>query len=446
MDLLQAFNINWAQKNFLANGQKTLLAVSGGIDSMVMADIFLKSGLAFGLAHCNYQLRDEDSNLDEQLVKDWAKTNNVDLYTVRFDTRQKCEEWKKGVQETARILRYEWLDGIRIANGYVKLATAHHANDNVETLLMNLFKGTGISGLHGIKEVNDNIIRPLLFATRAQITGYAIQNNISYREDASNATDNYLRNSVRHNLIPMAEELFPNAVVKANETIQRIAEAEELYRKQIGAERNKLMEQRGADHYISVLKLQKSRPLYTLCYELFREFGFSSDQVPEIIKLLSADSGKYILSATHRLIRNRDFIIVTSNVAAETDVIYIEGFPCSIETAYGQFHFSLTDVPDKISTDPNIAFIDMKRVTFPLLLRKWKTGDYFYPLGMSMKKKKVSKYFKDQKLALQEKERIWILECDSRIAWVAGHRLDERFKITSGTSQVVRVNYIPPKN
>jgi tRNA(Ile)-lysidine synthase len=446
MQLLDSFKHNWEKEQFAAANTTVLLAVSGGVDSMVMADLFLQSGIPIALAHCNYQLRGNDSELDEQLVAEWAEANNIRLHTIRFNTKQKCEEWKKGVQETARILRYEWLDAIRTEFGYSKLATAHHANDNAETLLMNLFKGTGIAGMHGIRKKNGSIIRPLLFATRNQIAEYAASNNVAYRTDASNNTDDYLRNAVRHQLVPAAENLFPDAVLKANETINRLTQVEEIYRTAIEQQRKKLVEQRGADYHIPILKLQKLSPLETLCYELFLPFGFTADQLPEILKLLAADSGKYILSATHRLIRNRDFIVVTSNQPVDTDIIQIEGFPCSVETAHGHFHFTLVDVPEKIPTDANIAFIDIKRITFPLLLRKWSIGDYFYPLGMGLKKKKISKYFKDQKFALQEKERVWILECDSRIAWVAGHRLDERFKITPGTSQAVRIDYKPLKN
>jgi tRNA(Ile)-lysidine synthase len=287
--------------------------------------------------------------------------------------------------------------------------------------------------------VNGNIIRPLLFATREEITAYATHQSVAYREDESNNTDNYLRNAVRHQLIPAADKLFPNAVVRLNESINRFAQAEEIYNRGIAAERKRLIEQRGQDHYISVLKLQKRSPLETICYELFKPFSFSPEQVAQIIGLLSAETGKYVASATHRVIRNRNFLVITAAKPAEADMVLIEGFPCTVEAGDMHLHFSLVDKDTPISSDTHIAHIDMKNVALPLTLRKWRTGDYFYPLGMGMKKKKLSKYFKDIKLAMHEKERAWVLESNKHIVWVAGMRLDERFKVQANTVQAMRV-------
>jgi tRNA(Ile)-lysidine synthase len=439
MDLLKAFQQHWAKTGFGKDGKQILLAVSGGVDSMVMADLFLKSGIDFGLAHCNFQLRGEEADRDEALVQKWADDNKVVFYNTRFNTKEKTEEWKKGVQETARILRYEWLDQIRHTNGFAYIATAHHANDNVETLLMNLFKGTGISGLHGIPVQNNFIIRPLLFAERKDIAAYAATNNIPYREDASNASDNYLRNMVRHHLIPAVEKCFPDGVQQANESINRFAEAEKLYNVAIDAERKKLLEQRGQDHYIPVLKLNKRVPLHTICYELFKPFGFTGAQVPYIISLLDAESGKSVMSSTHRVIRNRDFLIVTALQTEQTDFVLIEGVPCVIETPQGQFYFKEAAKGIELSTNDNEAMIDASKISYPLILRKWKQGDYLYPLGMGMKKKKLSKLFIDKKIPLHEKEHIWVLESQKRIVWVAGLRLDERFKITDTTANVLKI-------
>jgi tRNA(Ile)-lysidine synthase len=440
MELLKRFEKNWAQKRFAASEHTTLLAVSGGVDSMIMADLFLRSGLKFAIAHCNFQLRGAEANKDEELVGNWAQLHNIPFHSARFDTKQKSEEWKKGIQETARILRYEWLDIIREEHKYRRLATAHHANDNAETLLINLFKGTGIAGLHGIPEQNDHIIRPLLFASKQDILAYAQSENIPYREDASNAKDDYLRNAVRLNIIPTIDKHFPNVVQHLNDSITRFAETEILYKKIIEQERKKLLEKRGNDYYIPVLRLKHREALQTICYELCMPFGFTPAQVPHIVQLIESESGHYINSPTHRIIRNRDFLIITAIPTQHTDLILIEGFPCTIETEHYKFHFSVEKKPEKISADNTIALIDMKRVVLPLTLRKWRIGDYFYPLGMGMKKKKLSKYFIDQKVPLHEKDRTWVLESDKRIAWVAGMRLDERFKIIPATHEVLRVS------
>ncbi|HXS35331.1 MAG TPA: tRNA lysidine(34) synthetase TilS [Flavipsychrobacter sp.] len=437
--LPEQFQENWQKKRFITDKQTVLLAVSGGIDSMVMASLFLKSDIKFAIAHCNFQLRDKDADMDEQLVREWTIANKIPFHTIRFDTKKKSEEWNKGTQETARILRYEWLDNVRMENGYAKIATAHHANDNMETLLMNLFKGTGIAGLHAIPEQNGNIIRPLLFASRESLAEYAIANHIEFREDSSNATDVYLRNAVRHHIIPVVKEWFPDAISRVNESIQRFSQAELLYKKAIEEERKKLLEQRGQDYYIPILKLQGRQPLETLCYELFHPFGFNSSQVPHIIGLFAAESGHFIASSTHRIIRNRDFLIVTTIPGDSTDFITVQGAPGVIDIGKYHFHFSIEKKPEKIPTESNVAYIDMKRVEFPIILRKWHTGDYFYPFGMDMKKKKLSRFFIDQKLGLHEKEHIWILEIQKRIAWVAGMRLDERFKVKDTTEQVLRI-------
>lgn len=420
-------------------GQTVLLAVSGGADSMVMADLFLKGGSSFAVAHCNFGLRGTASDLDEQLVAQWCSSNKIAFHKVRFETRVKSEEWKKGIQETARILRYEWFEKVRKEYGYAKIVTAHHANDNVETLLINLFKGTGISGLHGILPENGCIIRPLLFATKAMLADYAAEHAIVYREDASNDTDDYLRNAVRHNVVPAVQQWFPNAVASVNESIERFGQAEVLYKKAIEQERKKLVERRGNDYYIPVLKLRHREPLATIVYELLYPFGFSSAQLPHVLNLLNSASGHYVSSSTHRVIRNRDFLVITTVPADTADLILIEAVPCVVHTGKYQFSFSIQSKPETIPADKNIAYLDMSNIAFPLVLRKWKTGDYFYPFGMKMKKKKVSRLLIDEKVPLHEKEDIRILECSKRIAWVSGIRPDERFRVKETTKQILVV-------
>ena len=247
MDLLKRFIEHWNKRQLADKQQTVLLAVSGGSDSMAMSHLFLNAGLSFSIAHCNFQLRGEEADKDEQLVRDWCFDNNIVFHHIRFDTKEKMEEWGTGVQETARILRYEWLENLRKEQGYSHIATAHHANDNVETLLMNLFKGTGIAGLHGIPVVNERIIRPLLFAQKKDIASYIAEHNIPYRDDASNATDNYLRNAVRHHIVPVVEEWFKDGVQQVNESITRFSEAETLYRKAVDRELKRLIEKRGND-------------------------------------------------------------------------------------------------------------------------------------------------------------------------------------------------------
>ena len=439
MDLLKQFQANKLVQAAKAKGKTTLLAVSGGVDSMVMAELFFRIGLPVAVAHCNFQLRGEDANKDEQLVKEWAEKNKVAFHNTRFNTKKKTEEWKKGVQETARILRYEWLDMLMRENGYGNLATAHHANDNVETVLMNLFKGTGIGGMHGVPEQNGYIVRPLLFAMKEDLYSYARANGISFREDASNASDAYTRNAIRNNIIPVGAESFPNAVQHINDSIQRLAQVEMLYNKAIDAERKKLTEQRGQDIYIPVKKLRLRQPLETICYELFEPYGFTPSQLPHILSLLDSGSGHFISSPSYRIIRDRDFLIITAQKQSETDIISIEGAPCNIDAGRTKFHFSIEQKPKIIPADAVIACLDMKNIVFPVTLRKWRLGDYFYPLGMGMKKKKVARFLIDQKVPIHDKEHVWVLECSKRVAWVCGMRIDERFKVKDSTEKVLMV-------
>ena len=439
MELLNQFIQNWKKKDFGSNGKPVLIAVSGGIDSMVMVDLFMKSNLPFAMAHCNFQLRGDDAEGDEQFVKEQAFKLNVPFFSTRFDTKEKSEEWKKGIQETARILRYEWLDEIRKLNGFGFIATAHHANDNAETLLMNLFKGTGISGLHGIPERNENVIRPLLFALRKEIQQYATDHEISFREDISNASDKYLRNAVRLNIIPAIENYFPNVIEQLSENIHRFSQSEILYKKEVDRQLKKLAEQRGNDVYIPVLKLKRTAAKEPLCYELFRQYGFSAAQIPHVIQLADSSSGHYLESTSHRVIKDRDLLIITAQPSMDTDFILIEGAPCVINAGKHHFHFSFSKKPASIPESSNLAYIDAHKISFPLILRRWRQGDYFYPLGMGMKKKKIARFLIDQKIPLHEKENIWVLEADKRIVWVAGRRLDERFRVKESSQRVLKV-------
>lgn len=442
MDLLTEFRNHWKAMEFLPSGTPVLLAVSGGMDSMVLADLFFRSGIAFGMAHCNFQLRGVDADEDEQHVRDWATTRQIPFMSTRFDTLRIAEERKIGVQEAARDLRYSWLETVRRQMGYARIATAHHADDNAETLLINLFRGTGMAGLHGIPERNGMIIRPLLFASRKMIAAYASTQKVAFREDASNRSDKYLRNAVRLNVLPLLEEYFPDVSGRLNDSIRRFRQAEWLYNEAVQQTLKKLAERRGEDIYVPILKLKRHPAAETLCYELYKTYGFSSAQTSQIMRLVQAESGHFIESDTHRVIRDRDFLVLTSRNSESTDFITIHAVPCSVETAEGRLKFSV-EAPAQLSADTNTALIDLDKIAFPLVLRRWRIGDYFYPLGMGMKKKKLSRFFIDQKLALHEKERVWVLESAKRIIWVAGLRPDERFKITPSTKKVLKVELRP---
>ena len=442
-DFLNKFDLHWKSNQFPNKNEKILVALSGGKDSMALATLLQQQGYSIAIAHCNYQLRDTASNLDEQLVIDWATQENVSQHLVRFDTKNKMKELKMSLQETARTLRYTWFQSLCKEHKYTAIATAHHANDNAETLLINLCKGTGISGLHGIPVRNENVIRPILFATRQEIDQYVSLHKVPFREDESNAGTQYLRNAVRHNIIPALNELFPNLVDRLYETTQRIKQVEMIYNEAIKREQKKLIEKRGLDEYIPIVKLKKQAGFEAICYEIFCTYNFSAAQIPEIIKLMNSESGRFISSTTHKVIKDRKFLIITSNSSCDSELIIIQSEQALIETAEGQFAVKLIEPLNVLNAPAHTAFIDAESITFPLILRRWKTADYFYPLGMGLKKKKLSRFFIDQKIPLHEKNKIWIVESGRKIVWVSGLRLDERFKINSHTKKVLQITFLP---
>lgn len=439
MKLNERFLQHWKGKRFAAGDHPLLLAVSGGLDSMVMCHLFREAGIPFVVAHCNFGLRGEESDGDEAAVVAWCATHKTACYTNRFQTAEVASETRKSIQETARDLRYAWFEVIRKEQGLAAIATAHHADDNAETMLINLCRGTGIAGLHGIPERNGNIIRPMLFATRNDIAGYAEEQGISYREDSSNGKDDYLRNAIRHHIMPLIVQYMPGAVERIGETSQRILEAEQFYRKALEKEKTRLLQQRGQDIYVPVNLLSKRTPLQTLCFELFRPYGFTAAQTISVMALLKSETGRYVDSHTHRIIRNRDFLVVTVLQADATGLILIEDIPQTIRTGDGRLRLTFTEKLHNLDEGPLTVYADASKLSFPLILRRWKEGDYFYPLGMGMKKKKLSRFLTDQKVPAHEKRSVWVLESGRRIVWVVGMRLDERFKVHPSSVQILKL-------
>ncbi len=308
MDLLQSFSAFIVKENLFSPGDHLLVAVSGGLDSVVLCELCHRAGYPFRMAHGNFQLRGAESERDEQFVRQLASKYGRELFVRRFETQEYCAEKKVSVQVAARELRYAWFR--EIAEGGVIL-TAHHLDDNIETLLMNFFKGTGIAGLHGILPKQGGIIRPLLFAGKEELKRFAGDNALAWVEDSSNQSDKYSRNYFRQQVIPLVERLYPGAMGNLGENINRFREIEALYRQSVDRHKEKLLERRGEEIHIPVLKLKKSEPLHTLVYEIIQEFGFSPRQVDEVLRLLDSGSGKWLASATHRILKNRNWLIIS---------------------------------------------------------------------------------------------------------------------------------------
>lgn len=418
--------------------RRVLLALSGGMDSVVLAEVFHQLGMRFGIAHCDFQLRGQESDGDEALARTLAEKYEVPYFSVKFDTEVYMAERKVSVQVAARELRYQWLHEIREANGFHYLATAHHLNDNIETVLYNFIKGTGIKGLRGMLPKNGRLIRPLLDASREEIAAFCQANNLTYREDSSNASTKYTRNKIRHHLVPLIADINPGFQDAFADRLKIFSELEETYTLRFHKIAKQLFLKRGNDVYIPILKLQQLKERRSVLFEYLRPFGFNTAQVDDMLAALDSDSGKQFLSEQARVVKDRRFLIVTELAKSNRGAIYIEGPDDLVKLDGFSLQCSTSDISDTvIDKEKAHAFLDLDKVKFPLLLRPWRPGDYFYPFGMKLKKKKVSKYFKDQKLAIHQKEAVWILESDQRIVWIVGERIDERFKVSDKTKSVL---------
>ena len=441
MNLLTSFKEFIAKEKLFHQQDQLLVAVSGGLDSVVLCGLCKQADLQFSMAHCNFQLRGDESERDEQFVTELAAKYGVPFFVKKFDTKSYADEKKISIQEAARELRYNWfgelVENLKMPNKPVWLLTAHHADDNLETQLMNLCKGTGMQGLRGMEPKRSNIVRPLLFASRVELAQFAENHKLDWVEDSSNLLEKYSRNYFRHNVIPLIEKIYPGANENLKENLPRFREAFILYQQAIAFHKKKLLVQTGNEVHIPVLKLVKTVPLLSVLYEIIEPYGFTAKQTNEVVKLLNSESGKVVYSSTHRIVKNRNWLIIATLQDKDSQVIIIEDEDCAVDFENGQLTLKLLkDATADSST--NIAYLDAKQIQFPLILRKWKTGDYFYPLGMK-KKKKVSRFLIDQKISKTGKEKVWVIEMNKKIIWVVGLRIDERFKISPATNQTLRI-------
>jgi tRNA(Ile)-lysidine synthase len=422
------------------SGQRFLLAVSGGLDSIVLCRLCRDAGLSFAIAHCNFGLRGEESERDETFVKRLGEQYDVTVYAAKFDTTGFAKENKLSIQEAARKLRYDWFEAVRKEHGFAYTLLAHHANDNIETVLMNFFRGTGLEGLTGMPEEKKDVkcLRPMLHLRRSEIAAFAGERNLQWVEDSSNASDKYTRNFFRNKLLPQVQEVFPQAEENLLKNIKRLQRTNTLYKELVEGLKKKVCERRGEEVHIPVLKLMKYRDT-SLLYEIINDFGFGENYVEELIKLADAPSGRYITNGQYRIIRHRAWLIIAPlTVTAQT--IIIEKEDDAVRFDNNQLLLKAIGI-DKFSLDksPAVAQLDANHIRFPLILRKWKKGDYFYPLGMR-KKKKLARFFIDQKLSQTQKEKVWVLESHQRIIWIVGLRIDDRVKVTETTREVLQLS------
>ncbi|MDY6801215.1 MAG: tRNA lysidine(34) synthetase TilS [Bacteroidota bacterium] len=425
--------------NLCLKDDTLLLGVSGGIDSVVMMHLFRMSGYNIALAHCNFQLRGQESDNDEDFVKALAENYQLPIHTIRFNTHEIAEKEGISIQMAARDLRYEWFEELRVKHHYNYIAIAHNKNDLAETFLINLARGTGIKGLTGIKEKSGAIIRPLLFASRKLIDDFCKSNNFEYREDSSNETTKYSRNLIRHEIIPAFETINPSFIDTIAENISKLKNTEKIYYNTIKKVLTEIADEQDKKTYFEIDKIKKLEPVETYLFEFLSPYGFSITQINDIITSFDGISGKQFFSPTHRLIKDRINLILEEISLAQPKPFFIE--ESTKQTAYPiQLNLEKIEKTEdfQINTQKNIAQLDFHKLEFPLTIRKWNKGDYFMPLGMQ-NLKKLSDFFIDQKIPIPEKEKVWILESGNKIAWIVGLRIDERFKITENTTQIFQL-------
>ncbi len=440
--MLKVFNENILKLVKDHPGKKYLLAVSGGLDSVVMAELFFLAGFDFSIAHCNFQLRGKESDGDERHVKKLATDYKVPFYSIKFDTEKYCADNKVSVQMGARQLRYNWLEEIRKQYKLDYLVTAHHADDAIETFFINLLRGTGIAGLHGINAIHGNLIRPMLIFSRKNIELFAKENKLEWREDSSNETDKYERNKIRHHLIPALEKIEPQAKNAMSHTMDMLRLTEEIYKDAITGKASQYVKEDTNKTTIQfgLFKNLKLAPLYL--FELLKGVGFNYSQCEQIVESSKGQPGKMFLSETHKLVIDRGKLIVEKRAESGgiKEMVVTEKLEelLTKETHYS-FRIRKRTTHFLIPQEATIATIDYDKLTFPLKIRKWQKGDKFYPLGMK-KPKKVSDFLINSKIPLPDKERVYVLQSDNDIVWVIGYRLDERYKVTKATKKLYLCN------
>ena len=428
---------NTIQQNFsFLKDKKLLIAISGGVDSVVLTHLLAQLGFNISLAHCNFNLRNIESNLDEVFVKELAKKLNIRCFTTAFQTTAIAKERKESTQIAARNLRYTWFENLIIENDFNYVLTAHHADDNLETFLINLTRGSGLDGFTGIPEINGNIVRPLLSFSREEILKFAEEHKITWREDLSNASTKYIRNKIRHKILPVLKEINPSLLETFSKTIENLQESKQIIEDRIEEVSKEIRTKEIAIVKFNIAAIQQLSNPKAYLFQLFKNYNFT--EWTDVYNLLSAQSGKQVFSKTHILLKDRAFLILSKKEAEfqlETNYV-IEENTLEIKSP---IHLSFKEVTDNSIRNKNTIYVAKENLKFPLIVRKWQNGDYFYPVGMRGKKK-ISKYFKDEKISLLEKKNKWLLcNADDAIIWVIGMRKDNRYQTEKIASNYLKI-------
>jgi tRNA(Ile)-lysidine synthase len=426
--------------------KKLLIAISGGIDSIVLTTLFYKLNYSISLAHCNFSLRGKESNKDEAFIKALGQSYDVPTYSIKFETEKYANENGISTQMAARELRYNWFAALCEEHQFDFVLTAHHKDDVIETFLINLTRGTGMEGLLGIPEINGHIVRPLLPFSRNDILIYATKKKLQWREDQSNSSIKYVRNKIRHRVVPFLKEINPNLLDTFTNTLENLRGSQQIVKDRIENIRQDICTTVNGEIHFDLATLNNYSNPKVYLYELLKGYGFTAWD--DILNLLNAQSGKRVYSNTHRLLKNRGvFILSEIETDVENKLYPIEENtknledPIPLKFERVRMESNPKDFFKHMDADQNSIAIDNDLLQYPLILRKWEKGDYFFPLGLGGKKK-ISKYFKDEKMSLTEKEKCWILSSKNNIIWVIGKRMDDRFKLTNSTNTVLKIQYL----
>lgn len=422
------------EKNLLGPHDRVLVAVSGGLDSMALLHLLKQLHVDMAVAHCNFQLRGYDSDQDEEFVRLHCEKIQVPFFCKRFDTNNYATGNKLSIQMAARELRYAWFDELMQGKGFSKLATAHHFNDSIETMMLNWVRGAGIESLRGIPSNRGSIIRPLLFATRDEIIHYVADNQITWREDISNQTDDYQRNFIRHQVIPPLKRINISLENTLRESVNKMEDEWAFYQKSVEDWKTKFVVQEGDVIKVSKYGFQHPAHGTSLLWNSLKTFGFSYEQCKEALEIKAKQSGKKFLSSSHKLVVDRAYFILTPQENHWREIsIQID----QIQVSLGTWKLDIRESPDlKPSDSANEVVMDADKLNYPLSWRKWRPGDYFFPLGMTHRKK-ISDFLIDRKISVGEKDAVTVLESAGEIVWVVGHRIDDRFKLTSITKRAL---------
>jgi tRNA(Ile)-lysidine synthase len=426
------------EKELFGRRQKVLLAVSGGIDSMVLFHLFEEFDFDYGIVHCNFKLRENESDGDEIFVREQVQIHGIPAYFKSFETEEYASLKGISIEMAARELRYEYFEQVRMEHGYDFIATAHHQDDLIETFFLNLSRKTGIKGLTGIKEKTGNLIRPLLFASRDDIETYVSKHYIEYREDSTNNEVVYQRNFLRHKILPLFNELNPAFKKNFLASVENLKAAEQVYSGFLNTEKLAVVSLKNGDTLVDINQLQNSTYPKTLLLEILADFNFNAAVVNDVFESLQSTSGKTFYSKTHRLVKDREHLFISEQKESADKIFYIEEDDIELFEPFDMSIEKVDTADFKLIRDVRFACIDCDEIEFPLLIRKWKQGDYFQPLGMTGFKK-VSDFFIDQKIPIHEKENTWLLCSGKKIVWIMGHRLDNRFKVTPQSKQVLKI-------